>query len=153
MGIFKGIYFPWGLYILLLMNFGTLRCLLRVPHNEMLDIFALVFGPCFTSRSLCGVFKNKWESKSSRSAQVSRTPFLKHSGLLHPRILPDWDLTLFFYPLPSWAESRRKQGREDAYIWTTLRGQKEHQLVITEELKRNFDEFGVLPSLKSMNFK
>lgn len=42
---------------------------------------------------------------------------------------------------------------EYAYIWTTLRRPKKHKLVITKELKRNFDEFGVLASLKFMNFK
>lgn len=120
----------------------------------MLDIFALVFGPCFTSQSLCGVLK------TNISGNLNRYVLLRSPGHLSSSIQgcssrgsSQIGIRPCFYPLPSCAESRRKQGREDAYIWTTLRGQKEHQLVITKELKRNFDEFGVLASLKSMNFK
>lgn len=58
--IFKGIYFPWDLYILLLMNFGTRRCLLCVCHNDTLDIFALGLL-CCTLHSLRGVFKMNME--------------------------------------------------------------------------------------------
>lgn len=60
--IFKGIYFPWGLCILLLMNFGTRRCVLRVCHNDTLDILALVLL-CCTLQRLRGVFKTNMEGE------------------------------------------------------------------------------------------
>lgn len=140
------------------MNFGTLRCLLWVCHSETLDIFALVLVSVLLCK-VCLVYlkwKCKWESKSTLSSvQVCRTPFLKHPGLLELSILLDWNLTLFFFshPLPSCAEKLEEVEVEVCYIWTTLCGQKKHKLVITKELKRNFDEFGVLASLKFMNFK